>query len=68
MDKDFKQLSHLQLAALYSTTRPGRRVVIDELVNTLIEMQGDAVEQAVTIKEKQGFPEANELINYIKSK
>jgi hypothetical protein len=68
MPDQFRPITPAELAGMYKTARPGRRIVIDELVNALIEMQGDAIEQAVTIKEKQGFPEANELINYIKSK
>lgn len=64
----FQQLDPDSLAKLYQKSRPTRRAVIDELLETLEEMHRDVLEQVVEIKEKEGFKEANELINYIKSK
>jgi hypothetical protein len=43
-----------------------KRQVIDEVLNDLHTMQMDCIELAVLIKEDQGFPEATQLINYIR--
>ena len=39
---------------------------IGTFVNGLHEIQADMIEATVSIKESNGFPEANEIINYIK--
>ena len=37
-------------------------------VGGLHEMQLQMIDEAVEIKEKEGFPEANEIINFIRQK
>jgi len=64
----FVQLDPDTLADLYINRPSRKRVIIDTLLHTLDEMHRDVLEQVVEIKEKEGFPEANELIKYIKSK
>ena len=64
----FIELTNEQLAAMYSKQRPARRQVINELIQTLDEMHRDVLEQVVEQKQQEGFPEANALIDYIKSK
>ncbi len=44
-----------------------KRQLIDQVLNDLHIMHMDMIEQAVLIKEGQGFPEANETINRIRS-
>lgn len=44
-----------------------KRQVIDQVLNDLHTMQMDMIESAVRIREGQGFPEASEVINYIRS-
>ena len=44
-----------------------KRQVIDQVLNDLHTMQMDMIESAVQIREGQGFPEASEVINYIRS-
>lgn len=40
---------------------------IGTFVSGLHEMQADMVEATVAIKESQGFPEANQIINHVRS-
>ena len=69
MSKDkFIQLDPDSLAELYINRPSRKRIVIDTLLATLDEMHRDVLEQVVEIKEKEGFPEANKLIKYIKNK
>ena len=44
-----------------------KRQVIDQVLNDLHTMQMDMIESAVQIREGQGFPEAREVIEYIRS-
>jgi hypothetical protein len=44
-----------------------KRQVIDQVLNDLHTMQMDMIESAVQIREGQGFPEAREVIDYIRS-
>lgn len=44
-----------------------KRQVIDQVLNDLHTMQMDMIESAVQIREGQGFPEAREVIGYIRS-
>ena len=44
----------------------GKRKVIDNTLDMLHNMQMDMIEYAVEVKEGENFPEANEIINYIK--
>lgn len=61
----FYELNAETLADLY-TNRPSRkRVIIDDFVNTLHEMQLDFVDEAL---EKSNLKEANEVIKYIMEK
>jgi hypothetical protein len=41
---------------------------IDNFLKKLESVHMQMIEKAVYIKQEQGFPEANEIINYIKSK
>lgn len=52
-------------SARYSLNR--KRQIIDAIVNNLHNTQMEMIEDVVAIKESQGFPEANEIINYIKA-
>ncbi len=45
----------------------GKRKVIDETLDKLHTMQMDMIEYAVEVKEGENFPEANEVINYIRN-
>jgi len=49
----------------YSFNR--KRQIIDVVCAELHEMQIQMIEYAVAIKEGQGFPEAREVIDYIRS-
>lgn len=64
----FMALSPEMLADLYINPPSRKRVVIDTLLATLDEMHRDVLEQVVEMKQQEGFPEANQLIDYIKSK
>ena len=44
-----------------------KRQVIDQVLNDLHTMQMDMIEDAVQIRESKGFPEAREVIDYIRS-
>lgn len=44
-----------------------KRQVIDQVLDDLHTMQMDMIENAVQIREGQGFPEANTVINHIRS-
>jgi hypothetical protein len=44
-----------------------KRQVIDQVLNDLHTRQMDMIESAVQIREGQGFPEAREVIDYIRS-
>jgi len=44
-----------------------KRQVINQVLNDLHTMQMDMIESAVRIREGQGFPEAREVIDYIRS-
>ena len=44
-----------------------KRQIIDHIVDDLHVMQMQMIEDAVFIKENQGFPEANEVINHVRS-
>ncbi len=41
---------------------------IDNFLKKLQQVHLEMIEKAVYAKQEQGFPEANEIINYIKSK
>jgi len=43
-----------------------KRQIIDQTLIQLHEMQMAMIEDAVSVKESKGFPEANKLIDYIK--
>lgn len=43
-----------------------KRQKIDRLLNELEQTQARMIEAAVGLKEAESFPEANEVINYIK--
>jgi len=49
----------------YSMNR--KRQIIDAIVNNLHNTQMEMIEDAVLARESAGFPEANELINYIRA-
>ena len=44
-----------------------KRQIINAVVNNLHNTQMEMIEDAVAIKESAGFPEANEVINYIRA-
>jgi hypothetical protein len=44
-----------------------KRQIIDHMVDDLHLMQMQMIEDVVSIKENQGFPEANEVINRVRS-
>jgi hypothetical protein len=52
-------------SARYSLNR--KRQIIDAIVNNLHNTQMEMIEDAVLARESAGFPEANEIINYIKA-
>jgi len=52
---------------IYTIRYTLKRDQIVEFVNELHNIQLEMIEAAVDSKEKQGFPEANELINHIKA-
>jgi hypothetical protein len=43
-----------------------KRQIVDQTLIQLHEMQMAMIEDAVSVKESKGFPEANKLIDYIK--
>jgi hypothetical protein len=43
-----------------------KRQIVDQVLNDLHTMQMDCIEAAVEIKEKQGFPEAAQVINHVR--
>lgn len=43
-----------------------KRVKIDKLLNHLYSVHENMLEEAVRAKEYKNFPEANEIINYIR--
>jgi len=45
-----------------------KRQIINKTLEELHTMQMEMIEDVVLAKEYAGFPEANEVINYIKSK
>lgn len=45
-----------------------KRKIINATLDELHVMQMEMIEDAVAAKEYAGFPEANEVINYIKAK
>lgn len=49
----------------YSLNR--KRQIIDAVCDDLHNMQMEMIENAVSIKEGQGFPEASEVINHVRS-
>jgi len=52
-------------SAKYSFNR--KRQIIDAMCNDLHNIQMEMIENAVSIKEGQGFPEANQVINHVRS-
>lgn len=44
-----------------------KRQVIDQVLDDLHTMQMDMIEQAVEIKQAQGFPEATRVIDHVRS-
>ncbi len=52
-------------SARYSLNR--KRQIINQTLEELHEMQMAMIEDAVTVKQSQGFPEANEIINHIRT-
>lgn len=52
-------------SAKYSINR--KRQIIDAVCNELHDMQMEMIENAVSIKEQNGFPEATEVIDYVRS-
>lgn len=44
-----------------------KRQIIDHVLNDLHNTHMDMIEQAVQIQEAKGFPEASEVIDYIRS-
>ncbi len=52
-------------SAKYSMSR--KRQIINKTLEELHVMQMEMIENAVLAKEYAGFPEANEVINYIKT-
>lgn len=49
----------------YSLNR--KRQIINETLKDLHNMQMDMIEQAVQAREYAGFPEATEILNYIRT-
>lgn len=49
----------------YSLSR--KRQIINETLEQLHTMHAEMIEEAVLAREYQGFPEANQIINYIKT-
>lgn len=52
-------------SAKYSLNR--KRQIINETLEQLHTMHAEMIEDAVLSRESQGFPEATEVINYIKA-
>lgn len=52
-------------SAKYSINR--KRQIIDAVCNELHDMQMETIENAVSLKEQNGFPEATEVIDYVRS-
>lgn len=44
-----------------------KRQIVDQVLNDLHAMQIEMIEDAVSIKQAQGFPEACEVIDYIRT-
>lgn len=57
--------NYYRTARYYGLSR--KRQIIDAVLNNLHTTQMEMIEDAVQIKESKGFPEANELINYIRA-
>jgi hypothetical protein len=54
----------------YKSTKYGlsrKRQIIDQTLEELHAIQMAMIEDAVTVKESLGFPEANRVINYIRA-
>lgn len=67
--KDFSNNSPYNQARYevrYSLNR--KRQIINQQLDELHSMQMDMIEDVVAIKQSQGFPEAIEVINYIREK
>lgn len=45
-----------------------KRQIIDQMLDNLHVMQMDMIEQAVILKQQQGFPEANAVLLHISRK
>jgi hypothetical protein len=52
---------------LYSIKYTLKKEDIMTFISGLHELQEDFLEESVKMKEREGFPEANELINHIRS-
>jgi hypothetical protein len=65
MDKKDKwlELTPETLAELYKNRPSRKRVIIDDLLNTLEDMKDSYIEEAV---EKSGYKDANAVIAHIK--
>lgn len=61
----FYELTPETLSELYNNRPSRKRVIIDDFVNSLHEMQLDYVDRAL---EKSNLKEANEVIKYIMEK
>lgn len=53
---------------LFSVKYTLKKEQIQDFVNSLYEIQDGFVEAALAKKEREGFPEATEIINHIKGK
>ena len=51
----------------YTQALSRKRQIIQNQLDTLHTMQLDMIDQAVKVKECQGFPEANQILNRIRS-
>ena len=52
----------------YTSGGSGGKIDVTQFLNELHTMQLDMIDDAVAIKEVEGFPEANEVIAFIKGK
>jgi hypothetical protein len=59
--------SEIDKATQYKITYKLNKEDIMTFVSGLHELQEDFLEESVKMKEREGFPEANELINHIRS-
>ena len=57
--------SYYRTARYYGLSR--KRQIIDHTLDELHEMQMAMIEDAVAIKESQNFPEANFVINHVRT-